>query len=167
MTSSHRTPVLQGSAEPLDGGTRLAHARSRRGRIHGERGAAAVEFAIVASVLVMLIFGVLEFGIDFWQVQNLRAATREGARAAAVRATPTQVSDAMVNASSGSLPPGFVGFTLSPSTGCTPQTVGQEVTVTIQNASLSTSVQDAFTINIPFMPAFTTDPTLSGTFRCE
>ena len=115
----------------------------------------------------MLVFGVLEFGLNFWQVQNLRSATREGARTAAVRATPTQVSDAMVNASSGSLPPGFVGFTLSPAGGCTPQTVGQEVTVTIQNAALSSSVLDAFTIDIPLMPSFTTNPTLSGTFRCE
>lgn len=136
-------------------------------RLRQEHGAAAVEFAIVASVLVMLVFGVLEFGLGFWQVQNLRAATREGARAAAVRGTPTQVSDAMVNASSGSLPSGFTGFTLSPATGCTQQTTGQEVTVTIQNASLSSSVRDAFTIDIPFVPPYTMDPTLSGTFRCE
>ena len=136
-------------------------------RLRQENGAAAVEFAIVVSVLVMLVFGVLEFGLNFWQVQNLRSATREGARAAAVRATPTQVSDAMVDASSGSLPPGFVGFTLSPAGGCTQQTAGQEVTVTIQNAALSSSVRDAFKIDIPFMPSFTTNPTLSGTFRCE
>ena len=136
-------------------------------RLRREHGAAAVEFAIVASVLVMLVFGVLEFGLAFWQVQNLRAATREGARVAAVRGTTTQVSDAMVNASSGSLPSGFAGFTLSPATGCTPQTIGQEVTVTIQNPSLSSSVRDAFKIDIPFVPAYTMDPTLSGTFRCE
>jgi Flp pilus assembly protein TadG len=138
-----------------------------RTRLRNENGAAAVEFAILASVLVMLIFGVLEFGLNFWQVQNLRAATREGARTAAVRGTPTQVSDALVNASSGSLPAGFVGFTISPANGCTQQTVGQEVTVTIQNAALPSSVRDAFTINIPFIPSFTTNPTLSGTFRCE
>ena len=136
-------------------------------RLQQERGAAAVEFAIVVSVLVMLVFGVLEFGLGFWQVQNLRAATREGARVAAVRGTSTQVSAAMVNASSGSLPSGFTGFTLSPATGCTPQTVGQEVTVTIQNATLSSSVRDAFTIDIPLVPPITMDPTLSGTFRCE
>ena len=53
MKSSQRTPVLQGSADPLDGGTRLAHAGSRRGRIHGERGAAAVEFAIVATLFFL------------------------------------------------------------------------------------------------------------------
>ena len=136
-------------------------------RPRNEQGAAAVEFAIVASVLVMLVFGVLEFGVGFWQVQNLRSATREGARVAAVRGTSTQVSDAMVNASSGSLPAGFAGFTLTPSTGCTAQTVGQEVTVTIQNATLSASVREAFKIDIPFVPPYTMDPTLSGTFRCE
>jgi len=136
-------------------------------RLRQERGAAAVEFAIVASVLVMLVFGVLEFGLGFWQVQNLRAATREGARAAAVRGSTTQISDALVNASTGSLPAGFSGFTLSPPTGCTQQTVGQEVTVTIQNAALSSSVRDAFTIDIPFVPAYTMNPTISGTFRCE
>jgi len=132
-----------------------------------EHGAAAVEFAIVASVLVMLVFGVLEFGLGLWQVQNLRAATREGARVAAVRGSAADVSNAMVNASSGSLPSGFTGFTLSPATGCTQQTPGQEVTVTIQNATLSSSVQDAFTIDIPFVPPYTMNPTLSGTFRCE
>jgi Flp pilus assembly protein TadG len=137
------------------------------GRLQQENGAAAVEFAIVVSLLVMLVFGVLEFGVSFWQVQNLRAATREGARVAAVRGTSSQVADALVNASSGSLPAGFTGFTLSPATGCTSQTVGQEVTVTIQNATLPSSVRDAFAINIPFVPAIATDPNLSGTFRCE
>ena len=136
-------------------------------KLRQENGAAAVEFAIVASVLVMLVFGVIEFGLGFWQVQNLRAATREGARVAAVRGSTTQVSDAMVNASSGSLPPGFSGFTLTPATGCTGATTGQEVTVTIQNASLATSVRDAFSIDIPLMPTFNMNPTLSGTFRCE
>jgi Flp pilus assembly protein TadG len=138
-----------------------------RMRLRQERGAAAVEFAIVASVLVMLVFGILEFGLAFWQVQNLRSATREGARVAAVRGTTTQVSNAMVNSSSGSLPPGFTGFTVSPATGCTLDTAGQEVTVTIQNATLSSSVRSAFQIDIPFVPTYTINPTLSGTFRCE
>ena len=138
-----------------------------RSKLRQENGAAAVEFAIVVSVLVMLVFGVLEFGLGFWQVQNLRAATREGARVAAVRGSTDDVSNAMVNASSGSLQSGFTGFTLSPATGCTDDTIGQEVTVTIQNAALAASVQDAFTIDIPLVPAINMNPTLSGTFRCE
>jgi hypothetical protein len=39
--------------------------------------------------------------------------------------------------------------------------------VRITNAALPASVQDAFTIDIPFLPQFTIDPDLSGTFRCE
>jgi Flp pilus assembly protein TadG len=139
----------------------------KRIQLHTEDGAAAVEFAIVVSVLVVLVFGVLEFGLAFWQVQNLRASTREAARVAAVRGSSTQISDAMVSASSGSLPAGFVGYTVSPAGGCTATNAGQEVTVTITNAALSSSVQDAFTIDIPFLPPITLNPTLSGTFRCE
>ena len=138
-----------------------------RSRFKRDDGAAAVEFAIVVSLLVILIFGIIEYGIMFWQVQNLRSATREAARVAAVRGNSTQVSTALVDASSGSLPPGFTGFTLTPTTGCTSSTVGQEVTVTINNASLSASVKSAFSIHIPLLPAINVNPTITGTFRCE
>ena len=93
MTSSQRTPVLQGSAEPLDGGTRLAHARSRRGRIHGERGAAAVEFAIVATLFFMLVFGIIDFGFAFHSWNNTANAAREGARKGAVDSSVQDVID--------------------------------------------------------------------------
>ena len=84
MTSSQRTPVLQGPADPLDGGSRLTHAGARRGRIHGERGAAAVEFAIVATLFFMLVFGIIDFGFAFHSWNNAANAAREGARKAAV-----------------------------------------------------------------------------------
>jgi Flp pilus assembly protein TadG len=136
-------------------------------RLRQEHGAAAVEFAIVVSLLVVFVFGVMEYGIAFWQVQNLRSATREAARVAAVRGNTSQISNAMVAASSGSLASGFTGFTISPSGGCTPSTVGQEVTVTITNSALSPNVQSAFDIQIPLLPPITLNPTISGTFRCE
>ena len=139
----------------------------RRGRLRREDGAAAVEFAIVVGVLAMLVFGVVEFGLVFWQVQNLRSATREAARVAAVRGSTTQISTAMVAAAAGSLPSGYTGFTVSPAGGCTSSTVGQEVTVTINNAALAPNVRSAFQVDIPFLPAITLSPTISGTFRCE
>src|SRR6476620_5305403 len=92
MTSSQRTPVLQGSAAPLDGGTRLAHAGSRRGRIHGERGAAAVEFAIVATLFFMLVFGIIDFGFAFHSWNNTANAAREGARRGAVSSDPVDIA---------------------------------------------------------------------------
>ena len=58
-----------------------------------EDGAAAVEFALIVGVLAMLIFGMLQFGLAFFQLQNLRAATREGARIGAVDGTVADVQN--------------------------------------------------------------------------
>ena len=68
-----------------------------------EDGAAAVEFALIVGLLAILVFGLLEYGLAFWQVQNLRAATREGARVAAVGGDNAEIRAAMVNSSAGSL----------------------------------------------------------------
>ena len=51
-----------------------------RSKLRREEGAAAVEFALIVGLLAILVFGLLEYGLAFWQVQNLRAAAREGAR---------------------------------------------------------------------------------------
>ena len=132
--------------------------------VHQEDGAAAVEFALIAGVLSLLIFGMLEFGLAFWQVQNLRAAAREGARVAAVRGDNDDISARMETASAGA----FTGSSFAVTPGlCDRDRTGEEVTVTINNGSLSPAVQSAFSIQIPFMPAFGIDPDLSGTFRCE
>jgi hypothetical protein len=49
-----------------------------------EKGASAVEFAIVLPLLVLLVFGIMEAGWLFAQQVELRNATREGARLAVV-----------------------------------------------------------------------------------
>lgn len=57
-------------------------------RLKSERGAVAVEFALVVPVLFLLIFGVVEFG-NIYNVQlQLTAAAREGAREMAINGTP-------------------------------------------------------------------------------
>jgi Flp pilus assembly protein TadG len=50
-----------------------------------ERGAALMEFAIVASVFLTVLFGVLEFGRLFWTHNALRDAARRGVRYATIR----------------------------------------------------------------------------------
>ena len=52
-----------------------------------ERGAAMVEFAIVALLLFTLIFGIIEFGWLFFGYITFTAAVREGARMAIVGQT--------------------------------------------------------------------------------
>jgi Flp pilus assembly protein TadG len=85
MKSRQRRPGLR-SAESLESGTRLPHGVSRRGRVRGEDGAAAVEFAIVATLFFMLVFGIIDFGFAFHSWNNTANAAREGARKAAVTA---------------------------------------------------------------------------------
>ena len=63
----------------------------------GERGAAAVEFAIVLPLLVLLLFGAVEFGLLLYNQQVITNASREGARAGIVAQTP-RVSDAEISA---------------------------------------------------------------------
>ena len=128
-----------------------------------EDGAAAVEFALIVGVLAILVFGLLEYGLAFWQVQNLRASTREGARVAAVGGDQGEIRAAMVNSSAGSLT-GSEAISFPPQ--CNSDTRGEEMTVRI-TGGFSGAVQEAFEVSIPFLPPFTLTPDLSGTFRCE
>jgi Flp pilus assembly protein TadG len=139
---------------------------SVRRNLQREDGAAAVEFALIVGLLAILVFGLLEYGLAFWQVQNLRAAAREGARVAAVGGDDADVRTAMEESSVGAFS-GSSTFTRNRTCDQTEATQGQPVTITINNASLPGSVQEAFSVNIPFIPAITLNPTLSGTFRCE
>lgn len=49
-----------------------------------ERGAVAVEFALVLPLLLILVFGLIQYGLYFWSVQGGSSAVREAARRAAV-----------------------------------------------------------------------------------
>jgi hypothetical protein len=49
-----------------------------------ERGAEAIEFAVALPVLLLLVFGIIEFGWIFHGYITLTGAAREGARVAVV-----------------------------------------------------------------------------------
>jgi Flp pilus assembly protein TadG len=160
-----------------------------RQRLHPEDGAAAVEFALIIGVLAMLIFGMLQFGLTFFELQNLRAATREGTRLGAVGATPDAMRVRVANASNGAISPteaalpSFITIQYSdngtsgwgPKTGNTTPACSS-VSATTTNAAVRTQMfianapphlQDLFTVNIPLMPPITMTPTIDAQFRCE
>jgi len=51
-------------------------------RLRSERGVAALEFAIVAQLLLLLLYGMLMYGFVFALDHNITQAAAEGARAA-------------------------------------------------------------------------------------
>jgi Flp pilus assembly protein TadG len=53
----------------------------------GQRGAAAVEFAIILPLLVILVFGIIDIGLLLYNKQIITNASREGARAGIARST--------------------------------------------------------------------------------
>lgn len=65
----------------------------RRGR---RSGATAVEFAVIAIILFMVIFGILEYGRYVMVLQIFNNAAREGARYAVVNTTNPAVTTATV-----------------------------------------------------------------------
>lgn len=52
--------------------------------LRSERGAAAVEFALILPLLTVLLFGIIEFGRAYNAQVTLTHAVREGARALAI-----------------------------------------------------------------------------------
>lgn len=53
-----------------------------------EEGASVIEFAIVLPLLIMLVFGIVEFSVALYDKAMLTNASREGARAAALFRQP-------------------------------------------------------------------------------
>jgi hypothetical protein len=55
-----------------------------RAAFHSERGQSMTEFALVLPLMVMLLFGIIQFGITFNNYISLTDAVRAGARKGAV-----------------------------------------------------------------------------------
>jgi Flp pilus assembly protein TadG len=156
-----------------------------RTKLHRQDGAAAVEFALIVGVLAMLIFGMLQFGVAFFHLQNLRAAAREGARVGSVGASVAQVKQQTATSSLGSIQANSPALNVSySSNGSTfgpaladsaracptadQQTPFSSVKVNVDLKSASQALRDIFTIDIPLIPPIPlTNAQINGVFRCE
>lgn len=107
------------------------HARGRFGaRLLGERGAAAVEFALVVPLLVLVLLGIVEFSRAFQVQATLAAAAREGARVMVLTNDETRATGAVRGAAS-SLDLGPGQITVAPDT-CSGTDVTETITVTVR-----------------------------------
>ena len=118
-----------------------------------ERGAAMVEFALVLPVLLMLVFGLYNFGRGYHAKIELTGAVREGARAAALGQTG-QVQATVIAASPGLNPPPTV--TIVTACPLVPTPGSQAVVRATQNIAY----------NIPFFGQGTWTITAQGVMRC-
>jgi Flp pilus assembly protein TadG len=88
-------------------------ARSRR----ADEGAAAVELALVLPVLLLLVFGLIDFGRVMQQQIQLTEAVREGARVGALNGTASDMQNqVLTTVGTGT---GLGWTTTSPCTGTT------------------------------------------------
>lgn len=69
-------------------------ARSVCRRQSAERGAAAVEFALVMLPMIVLLFGAIQYGLYFWAMQGGSDIARDAVRSSAVGAADTTSCEA-------------------------------------------------------------------------
>jgi hypothetical protein len=98
------------------------------GRGQRQRGAVSVEFVFILPILLLLIFGIIQFAYYFFQVQQGAFAAREAARQAAVGTLScSQLIDFVVDRVGTPTP---VVVSVTPDT--TPIDVGDNITVLVE-----------------------------------
>jgi Flp pilus assembly protein TadG len=107
-----------------------------------ERGAVAVEFAILVPILVMILLGIMEFGRAYNVQTTITNAAREGVRAMAINNNQSSARTAAKNAAtqlSPALSDGNITF------GAADCTIGSQMTVTVSyNLSTMTGIAGPF-----------------------
>jgi Flp pilus assembly protein TadG len=157
-------------------------------RLDREEGASAVEFAIIASLLLLILFGIIQFGIAYNRVQGLASAGREGARTASVGAPESDVAD-RVRAAQSLFTPADVkviidystnngqtfGNTICDDTGGTPCNSTDNLNTPCAQAGVGSLVRvrarvpasPKYAIAIPLWANWELTYTGTGVYRCE
>ncbi len=101
-------------------------------RIKCERGASAVEFALVLPILILLVMGIIQFGIIFNNYISITHAAREGVRWAALRENEIIVKEKAIDAAPSLNPPLTIDNINVSITNPTPDDQGKPVSVKVQ-----------------------------------
>lgn len=111
--------------------------------IKNNRGQALVEFALMLPMLLLLVVGVMEFGLIIHKYMVVAEAAREGARSAAVGGSNAAVTSVVQTAAT-QIPADQLTISISPEI----RVRGNGVTVTV-----GTPVQAITNIISPFFPS--------------
>lgn len=119
--------------------------------LSNDRGATLIEFAIVLPILVLLIFGIVEFSRAYNTKVTLTHAARESVRVMAVEDDAAKAQTAAKDAVSGTLDPDQLTWS---ATACTP---GDPVQVNLTYP---------FSYDIPLFGSRSMDMSAVGVMRC-
>ncbi|WP_107774621.1 TadE/TadG family type IV pilus assembly protein [Nocardioides sediminis] len=141
--------------------------RRRAGR--EERGAAAVELALVMPVLILILFGIINFGALFAQQISISNIAREAARNAVVDGPNSACADIEADAEEGAATLGMAAdvptVVIDPAcpsgpTPCAGSDPDQDVTVTVERTG-------EWLVPFPFFAAPAPTLRAEGVMRCE
>ena len=131
----------------------------KKGRNHKNKGQSLVETALMLPVLLLLLTGIIDFGLLFNNYLIVSNASREGARAAAIGSTDEQINTVVDN-DTVSLDPDNLTVTITPD-----ETEGKDT-----GDSVTVTVQYKYSMITPIIAAIVPGPinlTTSTTMRCE
>lgn len=136
----------------------------KRSQSRDERGAATVEFALILPLLVVLVFGIIQFSLAYNRQQGLHAAAREGARIASLPQTTRDEIRGRVNDALEGVPfesPPTINITPNTTKPCGDQPSSQPVrTVVVE-------VEGVTQLDVPLWGNQSITLTGRGEFRCE
>ncbi|MDH4159694.1 MAG: pilus assembly protein [Actinomycetota bacterium] len=159
-----------------------------RARSRPDDGASAVEFALVFPILIVLVFGIISFGVLFAQQLALNNGVRQGARLIVVEGSPTtKTCAAAVTAVRDSTGPAIAmntadinvlvqrtssspcGSGNNPTSGTVVCTNSINVATSTQQSVVITATYRADLIMIPPIPGFPSgfDLTSKAVYKCE
>ena len=136
-----------------------------------ERGAAAVEFALVLIPLLLILFGTVYFALYFNARQGAQAAAREGARVASLRRGSAADACARANDALSGVPienpTVSVGATSDASSGCGSATFVCAGTGNGATGDAYVKVSGKITFAIPLSITGPVSISTTARFRCE
>lgn len=121
-----------------------------RRRRRDDSGAAAVEFALIMPILLVLVFGIIQYGFYFYAMQSGTSATGDALRRLSVGACQTQSErDALIASSLG----GALQGAISADTVVYKTTAGVVSNTPVQGGSVTlTLTYPTLNLKFPFIP---------------
>lgn len=137
-----------------------------------QRGAAAVEFALVVPMLLLILFSIIYFSLYFNAKQGVQAAAREGARVASLRSSSSANACFQATGSLGGIAIDNtfvqVGSAEPTGTATSNSCSSSAYTCSRSGSNVYVRVSGQVTISIPFWPnSGVTNVSSTAMFLCE